>query len=43
MVNVLRIKEIVPHANGGAIVVLRDGKRLKLSRSYRHRVHATLG
>lgn len=43
MVNVLRIKEIVPHANGGAIVILRDGHRLKLSRSYRHRVHATLG
>ncbi len=43
MVNARRIKEIVPHTNGGAIVILRDGARLKLSRSYRHRVNATLG
>ena len=43
MVNARRIKEVVPHRNGGAIVLLRNGARLKLSRSYRHRVHATLG
>lgn len=43
MVNAQRIKEIVPHTNGGAIVILRDGARLKLSRSYRNRVNATLG
>jgi len=43
MVNVRRIKEIIPHAHGGAIVVLRDGSRLKLSRTYRRRIHTTLG
>lgn len=43
MVNAQRIKEIVPHTNGGAIVILRDGARLKLSRSYRNRVNAMLG
>ncbi len=43
MVNVSRIKEVIPHNNGGAIVNLRDGTRLKLSRSYRNRVQATLG
>lgn len=43
IVNVDRIKEIVPHYNGGAIVVLRDGQKLKLSRGYQSRVNATLG
>ncbi len=43
LVNVARIKEIVPHLNGGSVVVLHDGKRLKMSRSYRDRVNATLG
>lgn len=43
IVNVHRIKEIIPHFNGGAIVALHDGTQLKLSRSYRDRVSATLG
>jgi two-component system LytT family response regulator len=43
IVNADRIREIVPHFNGGAIVVLQDGTRLKLSRGYRERVTATLG
>ncbi len=43
LVNVHRIKEIIPHLNGGCIVILHDGKRLKMSRSYRDRVNATLG
>ena len=43
IVNVGRIREIVPHFNGGSIVMLRDGTRLKLSRTYRDRVHTTLG
>lgn len=43
IVNVHRIKEVVPHYNGGAIVTLTTGKQLKLSRSYRDQVNATLG
>ena len=43
IVNVRRIKEIVPHTNGGGIVRLHDGAKFKLSRSYRNRVNATLG
>lgn len=43
IVNIHRIKEIIPHFNGGAIVALQDGTQLKLSRSYRDRVSATLG
>lgn len=43
LVNLDRIKEIIPHLNGGSIVVLDDGRRLKMSRSYRDKVNATLG
>lgn len=43
IVNIGRIREIVPHFNGGSIVMLCDGTRLKLSRTYRDRVHTTLG
>ena len=43
IVNVDRIKEVVPHFNGGAIVRLQDGTQLKLSRSYRSRIAATFG
>ena len=43
IVNARRIKEIIPHANGGGIVRLHDGAKLKLSRSYRNQVNATLG
>lgn len=43
ILNVDRVVKIVPHFNGGAIVHLRDGTRLKMSRGYRDRVSATLG
>ena len=43
VLNLDRVKKIVPHFNGGALVILRDGRQLKMSRSYRDRVTATLG
>ena len=43
ILNVDRVRKIVPHFNGGAVVVLHDGTQLKMSRSYRDRVSATLG
>jgi two-component system LytT family response regulator len=43
ILNLDRAKKIVPHFNGGAVVILRDGRQLKMSRSYRDRVSATLG
>lgn len=43
VVNVDRIREIVPHFNGGAIVHLHDGTTLKLSRTYRDGFSPTLG
>ena len=43
MVNVDRIREIVPHVHGGAVVHLCDGTQLKLSRTYRDRFFPTLG
>ncbi len=38
IINTERIKEIMPHFHGGAIAVLHDGTRLKISRSYRDRI-----
>jgi two-component system LytT family response regulator len=35
IVNVERIREVQPWFSGDAIVILRDGKRLRLSRMYR--------
>ena len=43
VLNVDRARKIVPHPNGGAVVVLKDGSQLKMSRSYRERIHAALG
>ncbi len=43
ILNLDRAKKIVPHFNGGALVILRDGRQLKMSRGYRDRVSATLG
>lgn len=43
ILNLARVRKIVPHLNGGAIVLLKDGTRLKMSRSYRERIHACLG
>jgi len=43
IVNVERIKELQPFANGEFVVILQDGTRLKLSRSFRDRANAVLG
>lgn len=43
IVNSDRVREIVPHFNGGHLVILNDGRQLKMSRGYRDRVSATLG
>ncbi len=43
ILNLDRVEKIVPHLNGGAFVVLKDGSRLKMSRTYRERIHASLG
>jgi two-component system LytT family response regulator len=40
IVNVRRVREILPQVNREAIVVLDDGTRLKLSRNYRDRLGA---
>lgn len=38
IVNMDRIKEVTPHPNGGAVVSLRNGAKLKMSRSYLDRL-----
>jgi two-component system LytT family response regulator len=43
IVNVDRIKELQPYTNGEFIVILHDGTRLKLSRSFRERANEVLG
>ena len=43
VVNIERIKELQPFTNGEFIVVLHDGTKLKLSRSYRERADQVLG
>lgn len=43
MVNVKRIKELQPFTNGEFVVILHDGTRLKLSRSFRDRANEVLG
>jgi two-component system, LytTR family, response regulator len=43
IVNLQRINEFRPHSHGDFLVALRDGTELKLSRSYRHKVEASLG
>lgn len=43
IVNVERVQELIPHFHGEYIVVLSDGTRLKLSRTYRDRLGAILG
>lgn len=42
IVNLERIKEMHPHVNGDYIVVLDDGRQLRLSRSRREQVEARL-
>ena len=43
IVNVDRIRELLPHFNREYLVVLRDGTELKLSRGYRDRLDPILG
>ena len=43
IVNVDRIVEVQPWFAGDAIVVLRNGAKLRLSRTYRERLHSRLG
>lgn len=43
IVRVDRVKELLPHFNGEYVVVLRDGTRLKLSRSYLEPARQALG
>ena len=42
IVNLDRIKEIRPHTHGEYILILHDGTRLKVSRSYRDHIRAYL-
>jgi len=43
IVNVARIRELQQHVQGEYFVILNDGKRLKLSRTYRDSLSAILG
>ena len=43
LVNLERVVVIQPWFAGDAIVVLRNGAKLRLSRTYRERLHARLG
>jgi two-component system, LytTR family, response regulator len=43
IVNVDRIVEVQPWFAGDAIIILRNGAKLRLSRTYRERLHARLG
>jgi two-component system LytT family response regulator len=43
IVNLSRIRELRPHSHGDFVVALHDGAELKLSRSYRQKVEASLG
>jgi two-component system, LytTR family, response regulator len=42
IVNILSVKELFPHSHGDFAVVLKDGTRLKLSRSYRPKLEGRL-
>ena len=43
VVNIDRVKELQPWFHGDYIVILQDGSRLNLSRTYRDRVIGLLG
>jgi len=43
IVNVDRIVEVQPWFAGDAILILRNGAKLRVSRTYRERLHARLG
>jgi two-component system LytT family response regulator len=42
IVNILSVKELLPHSHGDYTAVLKDGTRLKLSRSYRPKLESRL-
>jgi two-component system, LytTR family, response regulator len=42
IVNILSVKELFPHSHGDYTAVLKDGTRLKLSRSYRPKLESRL-
>jgi two-component system LytT family response regulator len=42
IVNLERIKEMHPHFNGDYVVVLEDGRQLRLSRTRREQLEARL-
>jgi two-component system, LytTR family, response regulator len=43
IVNLQKVRELRPHSHGDFLVMLHDGTELKLSRSYRQKVEASLG
>ena len=43
MVNVDRIVEVQPWFAGDAVAVLRNGAKVRVSRTYRERLHTRLG
>jgi two-component system LytT family response regulator len=43
IVNLQKVRELHPHSHGDFLVALHDGTELKLSRSYRQKVEASLG
>lgn len=43
IVNIDRIREVVPHVNGGSVVMLHDGRQLRMSRTHRDRLSMLLG
>ena len=43
LVNIARVKQLEPHFNGEFVVVLDDGSKAKLSRTYVHRAKCVLG
>jgi len=43
IVNVERIKELQPYFRGEYVVILQDGKSLKLSRGYKEHLESVLG
>ena len=43
MVNRRKVRELHPHSHGDFLMLLHDGTELKLSRSYRQKVEASLG
>ncbi|HEY0376001.1 MAG TPA: LytTR family DNA-binding domain-containing protein [Pyrinomonadaceae bacterium] len=42
IVNIQRVRELYPHSHGDYVAVLKDGTRLKLSRSYRPKLETRL-